>query len=118
VARQRAATEGRAKAKAEAHARQVKGAPACYAPPAFDDETVLPTRVAAVALRLLSPQINDAIRGTSFVDDEDDPFEGLTPAEIEVRLACRAVRGSSTRDLHALLRAGDGGEGGACWGCV
>ena len=31
------------------------------------------------------PQINDAIRGTSFVDDDDDPFEGLSPAEIEAR---------------------------------
>ena len=92
--------------------------PACSAPPACDEEHVLPARVAALALRLPSPQINDAIRGTSFVDDEDDPFEGLTPAEIEVRLACRAVRGSSTRDLRLLTRAGDGGEGGACWGRV
>ena len=54
-------------------------------------------RLAAVALSVHGglPQINDAIRGTSFVDDDDDPFEGLSPAEIEARRVrmrgCNAV---------------------------
>ena len=46
-------------------------------------------RLAEVALSVRGclPQINNAIRGTSFVEDDDDPFEGLSPAEIEARRA-------------------------------
>ena len=45
-------------------------------------------------------QINDAIRGTSFVDDEDDPFEGLSPEEIEARLCTRCV--AATAATHCV----------------
>ena len=47
------------------------------------------------------PQINDAIRGTSFVDDDDDPFEGLSPQEIEARLRIYAAAMTSELTTHA-----------------
>ena len=34
-------------------------------------------------------QVNEALGGGSFVEDEDDPFEGLTPEEIQARAALR-----------------------------
>ena len=62
---------------------------------------------------LVKSRVNDAIRGTSFVDDEDDPFEGLSPAEIEARPAGTVQH---TRALTLLSRAGNNRQGGAYWG--
>jgi hypothetical protein len=38
-------------------------------------------------LRIAVLQVNEALGGGSFVEDEDDPFEGLTPEEIQARAA-------------------------------
>jgi hypothetical protein len=49
-------------------------------------------------------QVNEALGGGSFVEDEDDPFEGLTPEEIQARAAlCRA--GCRVHLMHADVRA-------------
>jgi hypothetical protein len=44
---------------------------------------------------LLKSRVNEALQGGSFASDEDDPFEGLTPAEIEALVAKEAPGGDA-----------------------
>ncbi len=53
--------------------------------------------------------MNEALSGASFVSDDDDPFEGLTPAEIEAMVAREApagdaFEGMSPEEINAYLQ--------------
>jgi hypothetical protein len=57
--------------------------------------------VSALLHLTLLAQVNDALRGESFVadEDEDDPFEGLSPAEIEALIRKEAPEGDAFSGL-------------------
>ena len=42
---------------------------------------------------LMKSRVSEALQGGSFVADDEDPFEGLTPAEIEALVAKEAPAG-------------------------
>ena len=44
---------------------------------------------------LLKSRVNQALSGASFVENEDDPFEGLSPQEIEALVAKEAPAGDA-----------------------